>query len=320
MKSRWCVLALSALAAVSACSAPPVRVALMPAPRVSAQTVRVQVGQERNAVRRISLEDYVRAAIISEFAPPDGEPAAIGRMLQVQAVIARTYALANRGRHARQGFDLCSTTHCQLFEPSRLKTSRWAAAAEAAVRATAGAVLWHDNAVVAAMFHSDCGGHTSTSRAAWGGSERPYLVAAPDDGPAADAHTEWRYAVPVAALLKVVNADARTRVGARLQNVSVVGRDGSGRAETISIEGQRTRLVKGEDFRAIVSRHFGARAVRSTLFEVRREGREFVFEGRGFGHGVGLCQRGALARLRAGAEPVDVLTRYYPGTTLRSLH
>lgn len=317
MTSRWTLcVALTALAA--GCSSVPARNGLTPAVRDRAKPLRVQVAQERNAVRTVRVEDYVRAAAISEFAPPSGDPVLIGQMLQVQTVIARTYALANRGRHARQGFDLCSTTHCQVYEPSRLRTSRWADAAATAVRQTAGAVVWHDGAPAVALFHADCGGHTSTSVNAWGGTERSYLKAVPDEGHDDSAHARWTYAASTAAVLGAVNADARTRVGSRLDAISIVKRDLSGRALTMRLEGAREKLVRGEDLRSVLARAFGPRAVRSTLFDVKREGKEFVFTGRGYGHGVGLCQAGALARLRSGATPAEVLERYYPGTTLRA--
>ena len=75
-------------------------------------------------------------------------------------------------------------------------------------------------------------------------------------------------------------------------------------------------VVRGDEFRQVLSRAFGPRAIRSTLFDVRRTGATFTFSGRGYGHGVGLCQAGALARLRAGATPSDVVGYYYPGTAL----
>ena len=99
---------------------------------------------------------------------------------------------------------------------------------------------------------------------------------------------------------------------------TVLDRDPSGRALTVALEGEQERLVPGWVFREVVSRHLGARTLKSTLFEVRRDRRTFVFDGRGFGHGVGLCQAGALARIRAGAQLLDILRRYYPGTTLRT--
>lgn len=318
MKTGWRGWVLVAAAVAAGCSSAPGRAPLTPGPQPPAQILLVQVAQAGNAVRRVALEDYVRAAVISELAPPSGDAAVMAAMFEVQAIVARTYALSNRGRHQREGFDVCSTTHCQLYEPGRLKTSRWAAPATEAVRRTAGAVLWHGTAPAAAVFHADCGGHTRSSVSAWGGTARSYLQGLPDDDPAAAAHAQWTYQVTVAEMVAALNADARTRIGSGLDTIRVLDRDMSGRAQTIALHGRRERLVKGEDFRAVLSRRFGAGAVRSTLFDVRREGRAFVFEGRGFGHGVGLCQAGALARIRAGARPAEVLRRYYPGTTLRS--
>lgn len=315
MRRSWCVL-LAAVMTAAACSAPPIRAALPPARPGLPPSVRVYVAQEKK-VRRVTLEDYVRAAIISEYAPPDGDPRLVQQMLEVQAVIARTYAVANLRRHGGQGYDLCSSTHCQLYEPSRLKTSRWAGLAAAAVKRTAGQLLWYRGTAVNTLFHADCGGHTSTSSAAWGGTSQPYLVAASDDGPAKSAHAAWGYRIPLSDLSKALNADTRTSVGT-LRAITIRSRDRSGRAATITLQGQRERSVRGEDFRTVLARHFGARGLKSTLFDVRRDGDAMVFEGRGFGHGVGLCQAGALARLRSGASVAAVLKRYYPGTSLAS--
>ena len=77
--------------------------------------------------------------------------------------------------------------------------------------------------------------------------------------------------------------------------------------------------MRGEELREVLSTAFGARAVRSTWFTVGRLGQAFVFEGRGFGHGVGLCQAGALARLRAGQKLPAILQTYFPGTKIVTL-
>jgi stage II sporulation protein D len=66
----------------------------------------------------------------------------------------------------------------------------------------------------------------------------------------------------------------------------------------------------------VLVRAFGPRSVRSPRFTVQREGDRFVFTGTGIGHGAGLCQFGAMTRLRAGASPADVIAFYYPGTTI----
>jgi len=291
--------------------------------------LRVQVLEPGLAVvRDVPLEEYVQATVISEVAPAADDIETVVRMLELQAVISRTYAVAHLGRHAREGFDLCSTTHCQLFEPRRLLRSRWAAASSEAVARTAGVILTFDHQPAQALFHADCGGHTSTSAAVWGGVDRPYLVARRDEVVPKEVHTAWRFSASVADLDAALNGspdNARLQAPGELDAIEIVSRDGAGRAERVAIrrrprkasEGSATiRVLRGDEFRQALSRAFGPRTLRSTTFEVRRSGAMFTFEGRGFGHGVGLCQAGAFARLKAGASPADVVRHYYPGTSL----
>jgi stage II sporulation protein D len=316
---KWCLCALAAAAVVLIAGCSDVRPLPIKMPEASVpRYVRVKP-TPNGPVVRVSLEDYVRAAILSEFAPPSGDPGDIERMLEVQAVIARTYATAHLGRHQREGYDLCSTTHCQLYQPSRLKTSSWAPLAEEAVADTAGMVLWYGTGPASALFHADCGGHTSAAVDIWGGTARPYLKAAVDDGAAQAAHTSWRYEATQAEMTAALNADARTRVGKELREIKIAQRDEGGRAVMITLKGTREVTVRGEDLRAVLTNTFGAKSIRSARFDVSKQGTRFVFTGKGYGHGVGLCQAGAYARLRAGALPEQVLARYYPGTRLIAL-
>lgn len=310
------VLAVVAPVAVAACAPGPVRV-MMPgtAPRAKAATVRLQVKDgSAVVVREIPLEEYVAATALSEVHPPVGDDTVASRMFEVQAVIARTYALSHRGRHAKEGFDLCSNTHCQVYDPARVKTSRWSTAARAAVRKTAGEVLWFAGAPARAVFHADCGGHTSHASAVWGGLGPTYLTGSRDGGPAGKAHAEWTFEPNRAAVHAALNADQRTAVGAKLDRIEIAGRDDAGRAEQILLRGTRTFIVRGEVFRDVLTRRLGVRTLRSTLFSVKKTRDTFLFAGKGFGHGVGLCQAGALARLKAGASSGDVLSHYFPGT------
>src|SRR5215207_2335214 len=209
MKYLACALTLLALTFDSACRGEirpqAVRVPAGSVPRV----VRVKVSANTAPVR-VPLEEYVRGTILSEFAPPSGNPADIERMLEVQAVIARTYAAAHVGRHQRDGYDLCSTTHCQLYQPGRLKTSSWARLAIEASESTAAQILWFDKGPASALFHADCGGHTSDATDIWGGTSRPYLSAVADGGAAESAHVSWRYELDRTDLLAALNADPRT--------------------------------------------------------------------------------------------------------------
>jgi stage II sporulation protein D (peptidoglycan lytic transglycosylase) len=281
------------------------------------ETLRVRTSDRGvETVRDVPIEDYVAAAALSEFAPAAGDPTAVEAMFEVQAIIVRTYARAHRGRHAQEGFDLCSTSHCQIYEPGRLGTSRWASAAREAVSRTAGLILTYDGAPADAVYHADCGGWTSAAAEVWGGAGLPYLRAARDDGEAKDAHAAWQYAVDADTLRRALDGDPRTRVGGTLSSIAILTRDVSGRAERVRLHGAADVEVRGADLRDVVAAALGARSVRSTLFDVVRSGSQFVFSGRGFGHGVGLCQVGAFARVTAGDAPRTVLQHYYPGTVV----
>jgi stage II sporulation protein D len=270
----------------------------LPASAVLPATVRVQVRDGASLiVLAVPIEDYVAATIISEVDPPNADEKTLERMYEVQATISRTYAVSHRGRHARDGFDLCATTHCQLYEPGRLRTSKWARVARQAATATAGQVVWFQDSPARTVYHADCGGHTSAAADVWEGDPRPYLAALRDSGSGVK-HVEWRFESGTAALRDALNRDGRTAVGRRLDAIAVAQTDSAGRAEQIALRGSRSSTVRGEVFREVVGRAFGAKGLRSTLFSIGRAGDTFVFTGRGFGHGVGLCQAGAFARLQ----------------------
>ena len=153
-------------------------------------------------------------------------------MLEVQTIISRTYAVSHLGRHAREGFDLCATTHCQLFEPRRLQTSRWAAASSEAVAQTAGVVLMFDRQPAQALFHADCGGYTSTSSAVWGGADRTYLVARPTTASRRRCTPRWQYDVSLADLTAALAGDSRRCADDRARHAStsieIASRDDAG--------------------------------------------------------------------------------------------
>jgi stage II sporulation protein D len=315
---RESVAAFMLLLATASCVAPPARPDLpSAAPVPIPPTLRVQVRDRGSLiVLAVPIEDYVAATILSEVDPPDADEKTLERMYEVQAIITRTYAVAHRGRHAHDGFDLCATTHCQLYEPVRLRSSKWSTLARAAASRTAGQVLSFGGSPARAVYHADCGGHTSNAGTVWGGDPVPYLAGVVDGGPASHAHAAWTFSTTRAELRNAVNADPRTSVGPQLEGVTIESKDAAGRAERVTLLGSRSPTVRGEVFREVLSRAFGAKGLRSTLFTVQRSGNTLEFTGRGYGHGVGLCQAGAFARLQAGATPGSVLAHYFPGTSL----
>ncbi len=104
------------------------------------------------------IDDYVLASVLAEVSPVEEPDAVVARIFEVQAIVARTYAVSQIGRHRAEGFDLCDTTHCQLYDPARVATSRFAAAARAAIARTRGHILVYGAHAADALFHADCGG------------------------------------------------------------------------------------------------------------------------------------------------------------------
>ena len=104
-------------------------------------------------------------------------------------------------------------------------------------------------------------------------------------------HHKWTDVISSAQLLKALRSDARTDVGARLDNVVVTRRDATGRAQLITLDGERPRTVSGWDLKIIVGRALGWNRLKSSRFEIERSGSDFIFRGSGFGHCLGLVVR-----------------------------
>lgn len=300
---------LVAVAVVAACINPRTP---QPATIAGPDVIRVRAD---GRIVSVPLEDYVLGAALSELTPVGADPAAVSRIYEVQTVLARTYVIAHLGRHKNDGYDVCDTTHCQLYQPGRIKTSRFAVAARSAVERTRGVVLMYSRQPAEALYHSDCGGHTASADAVWGGAHVPYLMGAPDHVPSL-THRTWTFDAPIEKVRAALNLDARSAIGRTLDRIAVTTRDDSGRAREVQVRGDRTRTLRGEDLRAILNSEFGVRAIMSTRVSIERRGTTYRFTGTGFGHGVGLCQTGAAARAARGEAVATILSAYYPGASL----
>jgi SpoIID/LytB domain protein len=270
----------------------------------SSPTVRVK-NLSKNRVVQLTLEDYVLGVLSVEATLEDQHEA-----LKAQAVITRTYALKNLGRHASEGFDLCSNTHCQQYvqRAASQKIRR-------AVADTAGGVLRDANGqLVDAYFHAACGGMTANIEALWGARGPSYLRGVRDDYCATMPNHDWTDMIPASRLARALGSDPQTDVGRRIDDIVVTKRDATGRAELIAIEGERRRLVRGWEFKIVVGRALGWNLLKSSRFSVQRRGSVFIFRGSGFGHGLGLCQSGAHVMARRGADCRQILEHYFPGT------
>jgi len=249
-------------------------------------------------VATLPLETYVSRVLAGEAAR-DSPPAA----LEALAITVRSYALANRSRHRADGFDLCDQTHCQVLRAAIAVTDR-------AAERTAGRVLMHDGAPASIYYTASCGGRTEIPSAVWpGAADPPYLPSKKDD--ACGGGPVWTADVGASDLLRALrNAGFR---GNRLRQMRIVTRDKSGRVSQIDLEGVTPDRISGQDLRVAAGRTLGWQHIKSTAFDLQRMPDGYRFNGRGSGHGVGLCVIGSVRLAADGQSAADILRRYFPG-------
>ncbi|MBI3281510.1 MAG: SpoIID/LytB domain-containing protein [Acidobacteria bacterium] len=238
---------------------------------------------------RFPREEYVAGIVAGETGDFRSAEA-----LKAMAVAARTYAFRHMGRHKKDGYDFCDTTHCQSL---RQPGDRHREAAEA----TEAEMLWYQGSPADTYYHANCGGATEAAEDVWPDVRAPYLRHRNDsfcDG------SGWQASISEADLRRLLGLDGREPL-----RLEVLRRTESGRVAELSVAGRRMRAL---DLRALL----GFRLISSTRFGLSNRGAETVFSGTGSGHGVGMCQIGAERRGQQGQTYRQILAFYYPGTTL----
>jgi stage II sporulation protein D len=246
------------------------------------------------------IESYVERVVASESGSADS-----AESLKALAIVVRTFALHESHGHA--DYDLCDSTHCQLLHWG--PNSGRAEAAHAAVLATAGETLWFHEQRAPAYFGKDCGGRTASPAEVWPRAKAvSYLPSQPDPFCIRDGGREWASEISRTDLTAALASHGLAPAGWR--SLAVGRRGESGRAVTLRLD---AREISAEDFRLAVGESLGWSKIPSTWFEVSRQGDRFAFHGRGWGHGVGLCQKGAAMMAAQGRTTGEILAQYFPG-------
>ena len=255
-------------------------------------------------VETLALDDYIAQVLAGEGQPRAGDAAQ-----QALAITARTFALANKNRHHKEGFDLCDTTHCQVVRPATATTKR-------AADATSGRVLLYRGQPAFVFYSAWCGGKSELASQVWPGAiDYSYEPALHDE--ACEDEPGWQSDVRADQIEAALRA-AGLR-GSRLRNLRILSRNASDRVTRIGVEGFDPPVMTGDDFRLAVGRVAGYQSIKSTNFEIDRTSTGYRFTGRGFGHGVGLCVIGAGRRAERGATVDQILKFYFPGLTVGTL-
>ncbi len=250
------------------------------------------------AINTLDIEKYLYGVLPHEVAhwwPLEA--------LKAQAIAARTYALYQVQVSRTQEYDVKSTTSSQVYGGSTRERLR----PKAAVDTTRGKVLSFEGKIFPAYFHATCAGVTAAAKELWkidlpplrGGVQCGYCRVSP--------HIQWQSRVPLAQVEEKMNKNGRP-VG-RVLKIEPASQTPSGRVGSLRIAGTAGEaLMAAKDFRIWL----GGDKIRSTHFAVTIQDDLAVFDGRGWGHGVGLCQWGAFGQALLGHNFQQILQFYYP--------
>jgi stage II sporulation protein D len=255
------------------------------------------------------IEQYVEHVVMGEigdFRNPEA--------LKAMAVAARSYAKRFSGQHAKEGFDFCDTTHCQVFY--------WRSVTEGirlAAEATRGEYVAYQGKVAATFYHENCGGTTAAGSETWAEISEAYLTVHPDPYCVRRGGVRWQTTLTHEQINKALRKSSLQPPQNWLK-LEISSRNSSGRVRMVNLSGGNPASfpLSGPSLRVAVDRTFGSGKIHSDLYDLRNSAGRILFSGRGAGHGVGLCQTGAEEMARQGKTYKEILSFYYPGTQLSS--
>lgn len=280
-----------------------------------------------SVVNIVRIDDYLRGVVPLEIGSRAlGDSAAV----QAQAITARSYAYIHLAPELARAYDVTSGTQDQVYGGAAVETE----VSSRAVESTRTLVLRYAGRVVNAPYSSTCGGQTAAASEIWRSNDEPYLQRVSDEIPGTgryycDIAPRFRWTRTIegpqltAALAQYLASYASVAGGRPgvAQNVAVATRTPSGRVGTLLITTDRgTYTLRGNDVRYVL-RPPGGEILNSTYFSVvatpgANGVAKVTLTGMGYGHGVGMCQWGAIGRARAGQDYRTILRTYYPGTTI----
>jgi stage II sporulation protein D len=260
-------------------------------------------GASLTVVNFVDLEQYIRGVLYHEVS--DKWPL---EAIKAQAVATRTYALYSIEKYASRDFDVTNDIYSQVYGGKTAERYR----TNLAVRRTNGEILTYQGKVFPTFFHANSGGMTEDAKELWdidlpplkGCIESPFSVNSP--------HYRWTKNFRLKDIQDKLDEHGY-KVGL-IQEINVLERNKSGRIRKLQIvsrDGNIT-LIDGKTFREIL----GPNNLKSNLYEVTMKGWFVDFIGRGWGHGVGMCQWGAYNMARARYNYKQILIYYYPGAVL----
>lgn len=258
-----------------------------------------------NIINVVDLEQYIKGVLYHEISHKWPIEA-----IKAQAVAARSYAVYSSEQSKGKDFDVTNDIYSQVYGGKNSERYRTGIA----VDETRGEILVYDGKVLPAFFHATCGGMTESANEVWNinipalQSELcPYCKNSP--------HMHWKKNFRLKDIQTKLNQNGY-HIGAIL-TIEILRRNASDRIQSLRITARdgSSMTISGKDFRNII----GPNDIKSNSYEVVMRGYYVDFYGRGWGHGVGLCQWGALGMAQLHFDYQAILKHYYPGSTLEPI-
>jgi stage II sporulation protein D len=220
---------------------------------------------------------------------------------KTQAVIARTYMYKYFDKHLSDKYNVCDNTHCQVF--NGLSTD---SVLNRAVRETRGLIiLYKDSTLIVSAFHSNCGGETSTSYDVWL-SGQPYLKSVSDPYCYGSRNATWQKSFKLSDWISYIRESGYNE---KVEDPAVLN----------FFQETRETDYKTGSFKLPLGQIRTDLDLRSTFFSVFAVGDSIILKGKGYGHGVGLCQEGAKVMASKGFTYPDIIRFYYSGVFISDI-
>ncbi len=275
-----------------------------------------------NVINQVPLEIYLKGVIAAEM--PMGKGDSYFQALKAFAVCARTYAISKLGKGHL--FDIYLDTRDQVYgglSSEKLLGNK-------AVDETRNMILTYEGEPAVIFYSSSCGGRTANVKEVFPGNDEPYLRGVNDgDPPNCSISPNFNWEEKYSAnkfIQRMKNSGYLDGGDYTLKNVDVGKRSSSGRVaellvNVLSSDGQsKTIAIQGNKIRAAIRKADDSNILQSTMFDVNFNGSNIVITGKGNGHGVGLCQWGAIYQSTQGKNFKDILSFYFPGTEIKEIN
>ena len=245
-------------------------------------------------VNRINIDEYLKGVLPKEMSPEFPMES-----LKAQALCSRSFAINNYNKFIKNGYNLDDTTRSQVYYGKDVEEK----STNEAVESTLGQVIKYKGKVAETIFCASSGGYTVASSEAWGGNSVPYLISKEDPY---STHP-WKYELKASDLKKLNLTD--------IKDVKLDLKDSKRVNNLIFSTSKGDVKVNANDFR----KKIGNTIVKSTLFDVNVAANKVTVNGKGYGHGVGMSQYGAVEMAKKGNNYKDIIDFYFPGTNIEKI-